>query len=124
MVLTYDVHDHIATITRNRPEIMNALNRELYGRLEQAFRHALDQSRNHAICSDHVPAPVDRQRRERLVRAKQALDGRAHMRHRRMVESALDERRRIAGGQQQRVALAQGDVQPIGQMQHHLAARR
>ena len=40
MVLTYDVHDHIATITLNRPEIMNALNRELYGRLEQAFRDA------------------------------------------------------------------------------------
>ena len=40
MVLQYDVQDHIATVTLNRPEVKNALNRELYGRLEQAFRDA------------------------------------------------------------------------------------
>ena len=38
MVLQYDVQDHIATIALDRPEVKNALNRELYGRLEQAFR--------------------------------------------------------------------------------------
>jgi enoyl-CoA hydratase/carnithine racemase len=40
MVLQYDVRDHIATITLDRPEVKNALNRELYGRVEQAFRDA------------------------------------------------------------------------------------
>jgi len=40
MVLQYDVQDHIATVTLSRPEVKNALNRELYGRLEQAFRDA------------------------------------------------------------------------------------
>ena len=40
MVLRYDVADYIATITLNRPEVMNALTRELYGELEQAFRRA------------------------------------------------------------------------------------
>ena len=40
MVLQYDVQDHIATVTLDRPEVKNALNRELYGRLEQAFRDA------------------------------------------------------------------------------------
>jgi len=40
MVLRYDVADYIATITLNRPEVMNALTRELYGELEQAFRKA------------------------------------------------------------------------------------
>ena len=40
MVLLYEVNDHIATITLNRPEVMNALTRELYGELEQAFRKA------------------------------------------------------------------------------------
>ena len=40
MVLQYDVEDHVATVTLNRPEVKNALNRELYARLEQAFRDA------------------------------------------------------------------------------------
>ena len=40
MVLQYDVRDHIATVVLDRPEVKNALNRELYARLEQAFRDA------------------------------------------------------------------------------------
>jgi enoyl-CoA hydratase/carnithine racemase len=40
MVLQYEVADHVATVTLNRPEVKNALNRELYGQLEQAFRDA------------------------------------------------------------------------------------
>lgn len=38
--LDYDLTDHIATITLNRPEAMNALTRSLYAELEQAFRNA------------------------------------------------------------------------------------
>ena len=40
MVLRYDVNEHIATVTLDRPQVKNALNRELYGRLEQAFHDA------------------------------------------------------------------------------------
>jgi enoyl-CoA hydratase/carnithine racemase len=40
MVLRYDVSDYVATITLDRPEVKNALNRELYARLEQTFRDA------------------------------------------------------------------------------------
>jgi enoyl-CoA hydratase/carnithine racemase len=40
MVLQYDVSDHIATVVLDRPDVKNALNRELYARLEQAFRDA------------------------------------------------------------------------------------
>jgi enoyl-CoA hydratase/carnithine racemase len=40
MVLQYDIAGHIATVTLDRPEVKNALNRELYGRLEAAFRDA------------------------------------------------------------------------------------
>lgn len=40
MVLKYDVHDHIATVTLDRPEVKNALNRELYARLEESMREA------------------------------------------------------------------------------------
>src|SRR5581483_8773657 len=40
MTLRYEVSEHIATVTLDRPEVKNALNRELYGRLEEAFREA------------------------------------------------------------------------------------
>jgi len=40
MSLQYAVEEHIARITLDRPEVKNALNREMYGRLEQAFRDA------------------------------------------------------------------------------------
>jgi len=38
--IDYAIDNHVATITLNRPEIMNALNREMYAELEQAFRDA------------------------------------------------------------------------------------
>ncbi|HEX5479566.1 MAG TPA: enoyl-CoA hydratase-related protein [Dehalococcoidia bacterium] len=37
-MLEYALSEHIATITLDRPEVKNALNRELYTRLEEAFR--------------------------------------------------------------------------------------
>lgn len=40
MTLRYDVTEHVATVTLDRPQVKNALNRELYARLEQAFRDA------------------------------------------------------------------------------------
>jgi enoyl-CoA hydratase/carnithine racemase len=39
-VLVYELTDHIATITLNRPEVMNAINRQLYAELEKAVREA------------------------------------------------------------------------------------
>jgi enoyl-CoA hydratase/carnithine racemase len=40
MVLRYEIDDHVATVTLNRPEVKNALSRELYGKLEEALRDA------------------------------------------------------------------------------------
>ncbi len=40
MVLKYELADHVATVTLDRPETKNALNRELYARLEQALADA------------------------------------------------------------------------------------
>jgi enoyl-CoA hydratase/carnithine racemase len=39
-MLEYALSEHIATITLDRPEVKNALNRELYTRLEESLREA------------------------------------------------------------------------------------
>ena len=39
-LVRYELRDHVARITLNRPEIRNALNREAYAQLESAFREA------------------------------------------------------------------------------------
>lgn len=39
-LVSYEIADHIATIRLNRPEVMNALNREAYAQLESALRAA------------------------------------------------------------------------------------
>ena len=38
--LLFTVETHVATVTLNRPDVRNALNRQAYDELEQAFRHA------------------------------------------------------------------------------------
>lgn len=37
--LTYDLRDHVAVVTLNRPEVRNALNARAYADLETVFRH-------------------------------------------------------------------------------------
>jgi enoyl-CoA hydratase/carnithine racemase len=53
----YDVKDHIATITLNRPEQRNALNFEAYDRLEAAFRQVVrDEDARCVIVTGADPA--------------------------------------------------------------------
>jgi enoyl-CoA hydratase/carnithine racemase len=53
----YEVNDHVATITLNRPEQRNALNFEAYDRLEAAFRQAVrDEDARCVIVTGADPA--------------------------------------------------------------------
>jgi enoyl-CoA hydratase/carnithine racemase len=53
----YEVRDHVATITLNRPEQRNALNFEAYDRLEAAFRQAVrDEDARCVIVTGADPA--------------------------------------------------------------------
>ncbi len=55
--VTYDVADHIATITLNRPERRNALNWDAYAKLEAAFRRAVtDEEARCVIVTGADPA--------------------------------------------------------------------
>ncbi len=40
--LLFKVETHVATVTLNRPDVRNALNRQAYDEIEQAFRHISD----------------------------------------------------------------------------------
>ena len=55
MALLYDKHEHIATITFNRPEAMNAMDPETYQELSQAWIDAM-ASRSCDIESHPVPS--------------------------------------------------------------------
>lgn len=83
-LVRYEVHNHVATITLNRPERRNALNWQAYDELEQALRHVVkdDSARcvivtgaDPAFCSgDDVreimaaPRPADKQPTAPIVR--------------------------------------------------------
>ncbi len=55
--VTYEVANHIATITLNRPERRNALNWDAYARLEAAFRRAVtDEDARCVIVTGADPA--------------------------------------------------------------------
>ena len=55
--VTYEVADHIATITLNRPDRRNALNWDAYARLEEAFRRAVsDEAARCVIVTGTDPA--------------------------------------------------------------------
>ena len=93
------------------------------GGCQQLRRHAGEEFRQRTVRSDDVPVPVDRERRIGPLRLQHQIDGAARRRQRRIIKRALRKDRRIAGGDQQHVALAHRNIELLGEMQHHLAAR-
>ena len=55
--------------------------------------------------------------------AQKAVDRFAHRTHLGIGEVALTVRRRVARGQEQRVTVAERDVEVLGQLHDHLGAR-
>ena len=66
---------------------------------------------------------VDHDRRVWLVGAQEAVKHLPHRLHLVSVERPLGVQRRVAGGEQQAIALAQRDLEVLGEMKHHLATR-
>jgi hypothetical protein len=90
--------------------------------LQQRRGQALEQQRHHAVGRDQRPVPVDQQGRKGLVAPEHQLERLPGAGQGRVVEAVLAEHRRIAGGGEHAVALAQRHLQAVGQAQHHLAA--
>ena len=82
-----------------------------------------EQRRHCRIGRDHGPCPVDRERRIGLVGLENEVDGRAGAIECGIAEGPVAEARRIAGGNQQGVALPQWHIELLGEVQHHLARR-
>jgi len=66
---------------------------------------------------------IENERRVGLVSGEETLECLTDGRHFVAVESALAVGRRKARCDEQSVALSEGDIEPVGEMQHHLAAR-
>ncbi len=93
-------------------------------RLEQVGRYARREQRQRGGVGGHeVPEPIDDHGGVRLVSGQDHVEGAAHRIHVGVVERSLPVHRREAGCHEERVALAQGHVEVLGQVQHQLAAR-
>ncbi|HVM10620.1 MAG TPA: hypothetical protein VM345_19325 [Acidimicrobiales bacterium] len=95
---------------------------DVHRRLRKLRRQQRDERRHAAVRSDHVPLPVDDERRVRLHPAQDDVDRVPHRFEVGLVERPLAKGRREARGDEEGVAVAQGDVELFGQVQHELAA--
>ena len=66
---------------------------------------------------------IDRERRIRFVAGKHLIDRVTRDLQRGIVERTFGKHRRVAGGVQQHIAVAQRHVESLGEVQHHVAAR-
>jgi hypothetical protein len=92
-------------------------------RLEQLGSDPLDERAERVVGRHQLVVAVDDDRRVGLVGAQEAVERLVHGRHLGLLERTLDVQRGVAGREQQAVALAQRNVQVLGQPEHHLAAR-
>ncbi len=90
--------------------------------LQQLRRDAGQQGGQGAVGRHQVPAQVDDQGGAGLVALEDQVDGPARRGQGGIVDRPLEEHRREAGGHQDGVAIAQGDLQLLRQTHDHLTA--
>src|SRR5215217_1114490 len=86
-------------------------------RLEQLRRDSFEQHGRPAIRRDQLPAGIDDEGRVGVVPVEDQLERPADRRDLGLVEIALLERRRVPGGEQQPGAVAQRDLELLGETQ-------
>jgi len=93
-------------------------------RLQQRGIGALEQGLHRVIRGYEIPQTIDRERRIGLVALEHEIDRLPRDGERRIVELTLLEDGCVARSVQQHIALAQRDVELLGEPQQHLARRR
>ena len=96
---------------------------DVHRRCEQVLGQARHQHPRAAVVRDERPAAVDGDGGVGVVAVEDELDRLVDGLHLGLVERALLVDGRVAGGEQEPVALAQRDLQLVGEVQHHVGAR-
>ncbi len=102
---------------------MQAEPQDIDRRLQQGRVGTGHQGSDRAVRGHHGPVAINREGRVRFMPLEYKVDGLARAQERGVGQLPLAKYRSVSGCHQQHVALAQRDFQPLGQMQHHLAAR-
>ena len=114
-----EVHD-----PRRHPVGVQATRMTLAGGASSSGATPSVSSAMRAVRGDHLPPAIDHRRRVRLVAAQHELERLAHRAHVGVVERPLAVERGVAGREQELVAIAQRDLELLGELQHHLGAGR
>jgi hypothetical protein len=96
----------------------------VHGGLDLVEGDELPEELSGAVVGAHeVPVPVHHDPREWFVGPEDPVERRQHVVGSRIVETELTVRRRVAGGEEQVVAIAQRHLQRLGERVQHLPAR-
>ena len=106
------------------PSGMQARPQHVERRRQQFLSDLRGEQRDAGVGVDQVPVAIDHHGRVGLVAGQHLAQRLSDRRHPRRVDRGLRKHGRVAGVQQQQVALAQRHVELLGQAQHHVAAGR
>jgi hypothetical protein len=108
---------------RREPIGVQAEAQHVDGGLEQARRRAGQQTFDRSVGGDQLPVAVDGERGIGLVALEDEFDGAPGRLELRILQPALRELGREARRDQQHVAIPQGNLEALGKVQNHIAAR-
>ena len=96
----------------------------VHRRPQQIGRHALEELGQRVVRGGNVPVPVERDSGERLLRFEHDVDCLARRGESGITQGPFLEHRREARGDEERVALAQRDLELLGEVEQHLTTRQ